>query len=131
MAILTRVNGDAQPVFALDVQNGPLAASGNIAANGPVQPAGPKLDFFSVIANATMASAGGVNGYVSNVLQAIQQTSTVAMYQVNAAGTTLSVAVFPTGAFTTTTFVAAVQTANATIGVPTANVSATASFTTV
>jgi len=131
MAILTRVNGDAQPVFALDVQNGPLASSGNIAANGPVQPAGPKLDFFSVIANASLVAQGGVNGYVSNVLQAIQQTSTIAMYQVAADGVTLSVAVFPTDAFTTATFVAAVQTANATIGVPTANVSATASFTTV
>ena len=131
MAILTRVNGDAQPVFALDVQNGPLAASGNIAANGPVQPAGPKLDFFSVVANASLVAQGGVNGYVSNVIQAIQQTSTVAMYQVAADGVTLSVAVFPTDAFTTATFVAAVQTANAAIGVPNANVSATASFTTV
>lgn len=131
MAILTRVNGDAQPVFALDVQNGPLAPTGNIAANGPVQPAGPKLDFFSVVANASLVAQGGVNGYVSNVIQAIQQTSTVAMYQVAADGVTLSVAVFPTDAFTTATFVAAVQTANATIGVPNANVSATASFTTV
>jgi len=131
MAILTKVNGDAQPVFALDVQNGSVLASANIAAAGPVQPAGPKLDFFSVVANASLVAQGGVNGYVSNVLQAIQQTSTIAMYQVAADGVTLSVAVFPTDAFTTATFVAAVQTANAAIGVPTANVSATASFTTV
>jgi len=131
MAILTRVNGDAQPVFAIDVQNGHLAPGSNIAANGPVQPAGPKLDFFSVVANASLVAQGGVNGYVSNVLQAIQQTATVAMYQVAADGVTLSVAVFPTKAFTTATFVAAVQTANAAIGVPTGNVSATASFTTV
>jgi hypothetical protein len=42
----------------------------------------------------------------------------------------MSFAVYPTGAYTTATFVAAVQTANtATIGVPTANVTSTASFT--
>jgi hypothetical protein len=39
----------------------------------------------------------GVNEYVSNVIQAIQQTATVAMYQVD--NTTLSFAVYPTGAF--------------------------------
>jgi hypothetical protein len=42
-------------------------------------------------------------------------------------------AIYPSGAYTTTTLVAAAQTANATgglnIGIPTANVSATASFT--
>ena len=96
---------------------------------GPIQVAGPKLDFFSVVANASVASQGGVNGYVANVLQAIQQTSTVSMYQVAADAVTMSFAVYPTGAYTTATFVAAVQTANAAIGVPTANVTSTASFT--
>ena len=62
MAYFTRVNGDAQPVFALDVQNGPLSPTSNIAANGPVQPAGPKLEFFSLTANATLIAQGGVNG---------------------------------------------------------------------
>jgi hypothetical protein len=48
----------------------------------------------------------GVDEYVSNVIQAIQQTATVAMYQVD--GTTLSFAVFPTGAFANAaTFLAA------------------------
>ena len=48
-----------------------------------------------------MAAQQGVNGYVSNVLQAIQQTSTIAMYQVDAAQ--LSIAVYPNGAFANTT----------------------------
>jgi hypothetical protein len=131
MAFITKVSGGSQPVFATDVLNGNPAQTANIAAQGPVQVAGPKLDFFSVVANASVATQGGVNGYVDNVLQAIQQTATVSMYQVAADGVTISFGVFPTAAYTTATFVAAVQTANAAIGVPTANVSSTASFTTI
>lgn len=96
MAYFTRVNGDAQPVFALDTQNGPIAPSTS-TAGAPVQPQGPKLEFFRLVAANTMAAQQGVNGFVSNALQAIQQTSTVAMYQVD--GTALSVAVYPVGAF--------------------------------
>jgi alpha-D-ribose 1-methylphosphonate 5-triphosphate synthase subunit PhnL len=96
MAFLTPVNGDAQPVFAIDVQNGPIAPATATAAT-PVNPAGPKLDFFRVVANTTVAGQQGVNGYVGNVIRAIQQTSTVAVYQVDA--TILSFGVFPTGAF--------------------------------
>jgi hypothetical protein len=138
MAQFTKVNGTTQPVFALDVANGSIANTANISTQGPVQPAGPKLDFFSVTANASLGASGAANatGYINNVLQAIQQTATVAFYQVNAATpAVLNVAVYPTGAFANTaTFVAAVQTANATgglnIGVPTANVANTATFTT-
>ena len=96
MAYITPVNGDVQPVFALDVQNGPVAPS-TATAGTPVQPAGPKLDFFSATANTTVVSQQGVQEYVANVINAIQQTATVAMYQVD--GTQLSFAVFPTGAF--------------------------------
>ena len=96
MAYITPVNGDVQPVFALDVQNGPVAASASTAAT-PVQPQGPKLDFFRAVANTTVVSQQGVQEYVANVINAIQQTSTVAMYQVD--GTVLSFAVYPTGAF--------------------------------
>ena len=96
MAYYTPANGDAQPVFALDVQNGPVAASASTAAT-PVQPQGPKLDFFRVVANTTVVSQQGVQEYVANVINAIQQTATVAMYQVD--GTVLSFATYPTGAF--------------------------------
>ena len=96
MAYLTPVNGDAQPVFALDVQNGPVAPSTSTAGT-PVQPAGPKLDFFQVTANTSVAGEQGVQEYVANVINAVQQTCTGAMYQVD--GTQISVAVFPTGAF--------------------------------
>jgi hypothetical protein len=96
MAQITRVNGDSQPVFAIDVQNGPIAPATATAAT-PVNLAGPKLDFFSVTANTSVAGQQGVNGYVSNVIQAVQQTSTVAVYQVD--GTLISFGVYPAGAF--------------------------------
>ena len=111
MAQITRVNGDAQPVFAIDTQNGPIAPN-TATAGTPVMFAGPKLDFFGAVANTTVAGEQGVNEYVSNVIQAIQQTATVAFYQVD--GTALSFAVFPTGAF-----------ANAATFLAAANVSAT------
>jgi hypothetical protein len=138
MAFITKVNGTTQPVFAIDVQNGTIANTANIAAQGPVQMAGPKLEFFSLTANSSLGVSGAANatGYINNVLQAIQQTATIAMYQVTpTAPAVLNIALFPVGAYTTTTLVAAAQVANATgglnIGIPTANVAASATFTNV
>jgi len=131
MAYITKVSGGSQPVFATDVLNGPVAQTANIAAQGPFNPAGPKLDFFSITANASLATQGGVNGYVANVLQAVQQTATVAIAQVGPDPAVINFAVFPVGAYTTATFVAAVQTANGTIGCDTANVAGSATFTNV
>lgn len=119
MATITKSSGTAQPVFAADVQNGSIAGATSLAGL-PVNAAGPKLDFFTLTANASINTSGGVNGYVGNVLQSIQNTATIAMYQVD--GQQLSIAVFPTGAFTTATLVSAAQVANAAIGIPTANV---------
>ena len=99
MAYITPVSGGAQPVFATDVLN-PPAANASTAAT-PVNFAGPKLDFFGVVANTSVAGQQDVNEYVSNVIQAIQQTATVAMYQVD--GTAISFATFPTGAFANAT----------------------------
>lgn len=99
MAFLTPVNGDAQPVFAIDVRS-PVAAGASTAAT-PVNLAGPKLDFFSVTANTSVAGQQDVQEYVANVIQAVQQTATVAMYQVD--GTLISFGVFPTGAFANAT----------------------------
>lgn len=96
MAYITPVNGDAQPVFATDVRNGPVSADASTAAT-PVNFQGPKLDFYRVVANTSVATQQGVQEYVANVIQAIQQTATVAMYQVD--GVTLSFGVYPTGAF--------------------------------
>lgn len=124
MASFNRSNGDVQPVFALDTNNGKIAP-GASTAGVPVQPAGPKLDFFQVTCANTNATLQGVNGYVSNVIQAIQQTSTVAFYQVD--GVQISLGVFPTGAFTAATLLTAAQTAN-TAGVNTAASSTNVGF---
>ena len=144
MAQFTKVNGTTQPVFALDVANGSISGTANVAAQGPVQIQGPKLDFFTLTANAALTSAGNVNGYLNNVIQAIQSGAgitnggaggTIAIYQAGATAGTISLAIYPTGAYTTAQLVAAAQTANATgglnIGIPTANVSNTASFTSI
>ena len=133
MAVFTKVNGTTQPSFALDVANGSIAGTANVAAQGPVQIQGPKLDFFTLTANAALTNAGNVNGYLNNVLTAVQQLGTIAMYQAGAVAGVINIAIYPSGAYSATTLVAAAQTANATgginIGIPTANVSATASFT--
>lgn len=100
MAEITRVNGDAQPVFAIDVRNGPVAPNTATAAT-PVNLAGPKLDFFQVVANTSVAGEQGVDEYVANVIQAVQQVSTVAIYQVDA--DKISFAIYPTGAYANTT----------------------------
>jgi hypothetical protein len=142
MAQFTKVNGTTQPVFALDVANGSISGTANVAAQGPVMLSGPQLQFFTLTANAALTNAGNVNGYLNNVLQAVQSGggvtggvpgSTVAFYQAGATAGTINLALYPAGGYTTTQLVAAAQTANATgglnIGIPTANVSASATFT--
>lgn len=96
MSQITKTHGDSQPVFHMDVANGNVNPTATTAGT-PFNPAGPKLDFFSVTANTSVAGEQGVSEYVSAVVQAVQQTSTVAIYQVD--GTQISFAVFPTGAF--------------------------------
>jgi hypothetical protein len=118
MAYITKVSGGSQPVFATDVLNGPVAQTANIAQQGPFNPAGPKLDFYSFVANASLATQGGVNGYVANVLQALQQVTTVAIAQVGPIANTIQVAVYPTGSFANVAVaVATVQGANGAIGI--------------
>ena len=125
MAYITVVSGGSQPVFALDTLNGPLPQGTTLAGNS-VQPQGPKLDFYRFVAANTMNSQGEVNGFVANVLQALQQTTTVAMYQVD--GVALSVALYPTGAFANTTVATAAANAAGVVGVNQINSSTNAGF---
>ena len=111
MAGFTRVNGTTQPVFHMDTANGNIQGTANIAATGSVNFQGPKLDFFSFVANASLISSGNVNGYINNLMQAIQTKATVAMYQVSpAAPTILNLAVYPTDAYTSVTLLATANT---------------------
>ena len=134
MAYITVVSGSAQPVFATDVLNGPIAASANLAAQAVTNFQGPKLDFYGLTANAALTGniggpATAVNGFISNTLQAIQQVSTVAMYQISPAANVLNVATFPVGGFANSAvLLATAQGANGTIGWSSASYAAT--FTT-
>ena len=141
MAQFTKTNGTTQPVFALDVANGSIAGTANVAAQGPVMLSGPQLQFFTLTANTALTNAGNVNGYLNNVLQAVQSGAgltvpggTIAFYQALPAAGVISLAIYPAGAYTTAQLVAAAQTANSTgglttTGIPTGNVSASATFT--
>ena len=100
MAGFTRINGDAQPVFAMDVQNGPVAPS--TAANGTTTNfIGPAMDFFGFDLGAAPTTQLGVDEMVAQVMVSIEQLSTVMMYSVAATAnvTNMSVAVYPVGAY--------------------------------
>jgi uncharacterized membrane protein YjfL (UPF0719 family) len=111
MAGFTKTNGTTQPVFHMDTANGNIRGTANIAATGSVNFQGPKLDFFSLVANGSLITSGNVNGYINNLMQAIQTNATVAMYQVSpAAPTVLNLAVYPTGAYSNVTLLATANT---------------------
>ena len=97
MASITKTHGDVQPVFALDTADGKIAAD-TATAGTVVNVSGPALDFFSLTANTTVAGEQGVSEYVDTVIKAVQQTATIATYQVDA--TQISLAVYPAGAYT-------------------------------
>jgi len=104
MPALTITSGGSQPVFATDTLNGPqLAATTTYTPAGtPTNFMGPALDFFGCDLGADPSTEAEVNGMLQTLLQSIQQTATVAMYQVAATTdvTNFSVAVFPVGAYT-------------------------------
>ena len=115
MAYFPPANGDAQPVFALDINNG--SQTGDISTAALVQMAGPKLDFFAIIVKNAGAQAQDLTNQLGNVTsgvftpgavvqinQAIQRTATIAMYQVEAASSgQISFGIYPSGAYTATT----------------------------
>jgi len=117
MAVFTQTNGTTQPVFNMDTANGNIGGTANIAATGSVNFQGPKLDFFSVVANGALTTSANVNGYINNLLQAIQTKGTVAMYQVSpAAPTILNLAIYPTGAYSNVTLLATANAATVSTG---------------
>lgn len=129
MATFTRSNGDAHPVFALDIANG--KQTGNIGSTDAlVQPAGPKLDFFAVVVENSSNQARDLRTEldageaVEAILRAVQQTATVAFYQVEGASTgQISLAVYPTGAFTAATLTTLVTGLGSTVGTNSVDVS--------
>ena len=96
MAQFTRVNGDSKPVFHLDVDSYTNSGVNAVTSGVPVQPQGPKLDFF------TFTAAGALTGAeVAQAIQSIQQLATIHIYEyVDDASDTLAVAIYPVGAYT-------------------------------
>ena len=103
MASIPLVSGGSQPVFAIDQRNGPVAAANATyqPAGTPTNFAGPALEFYGVDLGADPSTQAGVNGAIQAILQTIQQTTTIAFYQVAATAnaTNLSIATYPVGAF--------------------------------
>jgi hypothetical protein len=121
MAYFPPANGDAQPVYALDINNGPQ--EGDITSAALVQMAGPKLDYFKVIVQNGSQQAVDITNQLGNVTsgvftpgvvvqinQAIQRTATIAMYQVEAdTSGQISYGIYPSGAWTAATLDAALK----------------------
>ena len=115
MAFFTRTHGNAQEVFHIDTNNGSL--SGALATSAPVNVTGPKLDFFKIIvqngsnANQDLQAQVGTGLAVEAILQNIQQIAGVYIYQVEDANAgQISVATYPTGAYTATSLQTSVRT---------------------
>ena len=114
MAYFPPFNGDAQPVFAMDINNGPQ--TGTITTDALVQMDGPRLEFFKVVVEDSSNTAidlrpqlgnysgGGTvfnPGLVQIINQKIQEKATIAKYQVEAdTSGQISYALYPQGAWT-------------------------------
>jgi hypothetical protein len=129
MAYFTRTHGNAQQVFHIDTDLGSL--SGALATSGAVNVTGPKLDFFKIIvenagdAAQDLQSEVGTGLAVEAIIQNIQTNSGVYIYQVeDSAAGQISIATYPTGAYTTTTLQAQIR-ALVTVGTNSINVAGT------
>ena len=118
MAYFTRTHGNAQQVFHIDTDDGSL--SGALATSGAVNVTGPKLDFFKIIVeNAGNAAQDlqaqvGTGLAVEAIIQNIQQIAGVYIYQVEDDTTgQISIATYPTGAYTAATLQTSVRTLTA------------------
>jgi len=121
MASFTRSNGDAQQVMHMDTGNG--HPSGALTADALVNSAGPALDFFAlVVENGSNQAIDLQNELdageaVEAILREIQQTATVAVYQVEDDTTgQISLAVYPQGAYTNTTLTQAITGLGSSVG---------------
>lgn len=107
MAFQTKVHGDVKPVFAIDT----LGGSGTNPTGTPVMFSGPKLDFFGIDLGADPAAQLDSGEAVEAVITCITQLATTHFYQVqaSAAANNMSIAVYPTAAWTDGTLQAAIR----------------------
>lgn len=107
MASFNKVHGDARPVVNLDSKQGFKNDDNTFSdATGiPVNPAGPKLDFFSIVLDSDTSPINqmGTGGAIEAVLNCVGQLATVHMYQVDDVtgfgDAQLSLAIYPAGAW--------------------------------
>jgi hypothetical protein len=115
MAQTTRLHGDYKPLMNFDAPEYTVGAVNAVTSGAVVQPQGPKLDFFTITANAGMTTA-----QFHTTMQTIQQLATVHLYKyTDGADDTVAIAIYPTGAWTTgdldTAITAATGLANVTV----------------
>jgi len=124
MADVTRVNGNAKAQGS---------AAGAISADELVIANGPELDFFKIIVQDVSGDVVDIRNEldaaesVVAIMQAIGTKATVEMYQVEGDTTgQISVAVYPAGAWTTSTLQTAIRALGGTVGANSVDVSGTA-----
>ena len=121
MAQFTKTHGDFQPVLNYDLGAYTVGAVNAITSGATVQPQGPKLDFFTI----TFSGTGTTGAQILATFQTIEQLATMHMYEfTTATDDTLAVAIYPVGAWDTTTLDVAL-----TAAVEAVTVTATATFT--
>ena len=104
MAQFTKTNGDLLPLINYDSPAYTNSGANAVSSAATVQPQGPKLDFFTITATGALTGT-----QVNLIIQATQQLATVYLYEFTTAGPdTLAMAVYPVGAWTTTTLNAAI-----------------------
>jgi len=122
MAQFTRANGDFYPVLRMDATSYTNPGVNAVSSAVTVQPQGPKLDFFTI----TLADVAANTTLANIAMLTVQQNAVVYIYEFTDTTTdTLAVAVYPTGAWDTTTLAAAIDTATG----GSSTVTATATFT--
>lgn len=120
MAQFTRVNGDFLPVINYDAPDYTNSGVNAVTSGATVQPQGPKLDFFTVTFTGALTTT-----QLNVAVQTIQQLATIYMYEyTDDTNDTLAVALYPVGAWTTTSLDTAL-----TAAVEAVTVTATATFT--
>jgi hypothetical protein len=120
MAQFTRVNGDYLPVINYDSPEYTNSGVNAVTSGATVQPQGPKLDFFTVTFTGALTTT-----QLNTAVQTIQQLATIYLYEyTDASDDTLAFAVYPVGAWTTSTLDTAL-----TAAVEACTVAASATFT--
>ena len=124
MADVTRVNGNAK---AHGSPAGAISADELVILNGP------DMDFFKIIVTNGSAEVVDIRNEldaaesVVAIMQAIETKGNVEMYQVEGDATgQISVAVYPAGAWTTSTLQTAIRALGGSVGANTVDVSGTA-----